>query len=395
MLQPYCNVMEQEFIVKKGWKIFGYAFCVAIVVILLYFLVDAVLSSSNVLLWIAINLVSILLFGCGILAIYRGKIVLSSDAIIEYRAFRQKKLLFSDIKGFRIQDVMIVLEPKDRSKSRMVVGNINYTINGPQLAEFLVNKFKDLDLSDYNEELSEAFNNPAIGENLEDRERRIKDVRKVVRLLNVGGFFIFLWLLLYPLFPHFYFLPIILGLLYPLILMFYFLTHQQIVTLLDSGKKSVHPNLTMALYLAAGGLGLRLILQYQALNAADCIMPTALLAVVLSLLFVLLSRPSKARMSNLWVGLFFCVVYAIASTGMVNCAFDWSRPTQYKARVLDRSITTGKSTTYYLKLSAWGPRKESEDESVPKSVYYSVKKGDWVTVYVKKGYLNIPWYVVE
>jgi len=252
--------MEQEFIVKKGWKIFGYAFCVAIVVILLYFLVDAVLSSGNVLLWIAINLVSILLLGYGIVAIYREKIVLTNDAIIECRAFRQKKLLFSEIKGFRIQGVMIVLEPKDRSKPRMVVGNISYTINGADLATFLTTKFKDLDELDYNAEVSEAFNNPAIGESVPDRERRIKDVRKVVRLLNVGGFFIFLWLLLYPLFPHFYFLPIILGLLYPLILMFYFLTHQQIVTLLDSGKKSVHPNLTMALYLAAGGLGLRLIL---------------------------------------------------------------------------------------------------------------------------------------
>jgi hypothetical protein len=387
--------MEQEFKTKKGWKIFGYTFCVVVIAIMLYFLIDAVLSNENILLWIGLNIASVLLFGYGMLAIYRGKIVLSSDAIIEYRAFRKKKLLFSEIKGFRIQGVMIVLEPKNRSKSRMVVGNISYTINGSVLATFLTTTFKDLDESDYNMEVSEAFNNPAIGENVEDREQRIKDARKVARFLNIGGLFIFLWLLLYPLFPHFYFLPIILGLLYPLVVMLYFLTHQQIVTLLDSGKKSVHPNLTTALYLAVGGLGLRLILQYHALNAADCVMPTALLAVALALLFVWLLRPSKARTSNLWVGLFFCIVYAIAGTGMVNCAFDWSRPTQYKARVLARSITTGKSTTYNLKLSAFGPRKEPEDESVPKSVYYSIKTGDNVTVYVKEGYLNIPWYFVE
>jgi len=388
-------MMEQEFKTKKGWKIFGYTFCVIVILITLYFLVDAILSNKNVLLWMGINLVSILLFGYWSAAIYWGKIVLSGDSIIEYGVFRKKKLMFDEIKGFRIQAPKIILEPRDNKTSRMVVGDFNYITNGPGLAAFLTTKFKDLDESDYNIEVSEAFNNPAIGENVVDREQRIKDVRKVVRFLNIGGLFIFLWLLLYPLFPHFYFLPIILGLLYPLIGMIYFLTHQQVVTLLDSGKKSVYPNLTTALYLAVGGLGLRLIIQYQALNPVDCVMPTALLASVLALLFVLLLRPSRARMSNLWVGLFFCIVYAIAGTGMVNCAFDWSRPTQYKARVLDQSITTGKSTTYYLKLGAWGPRKESEDESVPRSVYYSVKKGDWVIVYVKKGYLNIPWYFVQ
>jgi hypothetical protein len=387
--------MEQEFIVKKGWRIFGYVFCTIVIAILLYFLVNAIVSGKDILLWFALNIGSVSLFGYCLIAIYRSKIVLTRDGIIEYQAFKEKVLLFSEIKGFRARGPKIVLEPSDTSKSKMVVGDFNYTINGHQLAEFLINKFKNLDESDYNEELSEAFNDPAIGENVVDREQRIKDVRKVARFLNVGGLFIFFWLLLYPLFPHFYFLPIILGLLYPLVVILYFLTHQQIVTLLDSGKKSVHPSLTMALYLAVGGLGLRLILQYQALNATDCIVPTALLAVVLALLFILLLGPSKARVSNLWVGLFFCIVYAIACTGMVNCAFDWSRPTQYKAKVLERSITTGKSTTYYLKLGAWGPRKESEDESVPKSVYYSVKKGDLVTVYLKRGFLNIPWYFVE
>ena len=95
------------------------------------------------------------------------------------------------------------------------------------------------------------------------------------------------------------------------------------------------------------------------------------------------------------MGVIFGLIYSCGGIVIVNCAFDWSKPTEYKTRVLDQSITTGKSTTYYLKLDAWGPRKESEDESVPRSVYNQVKKGDMVTVYVKKGYFRIPWYFVE
>lgn len=391
MLRPYYITMEQEFNIKKGWKVFGYVFCVTVLIITLYFLVDAILSNKNVLLWIVLNLISILLFGYCIIAFYRGKIVLTSDAIIEYRVFGQRKLLFSDIKGFRFKAAKFILEPNDRNKSRMIIGDLSYIINGPALTEFLVNKFKDLDESDYNLEVSEAFNNPAIGESVPDRERRIKVAKRVARFLNIGGVIIMIWLLI----PSAHYLPIILGLSYPLIVLIYFFAQQQIVTLLDTGKKSVHPNLTVALYLSVGGLGLRVIIQYQALNATDCILPTAFLFVVLALLFVLLLRPSKARKSNLWTGIFFCLVYSIGAIGMINCAFDGSKPTEYKTRVLDHYITTGRSTTYYLKIDAWGPKKESEDESVPKSVYNQVKKGDWATVYLKKGYLNIPWYFVE
>lgn len=384
--------MEQEFNIKKGWKIFCYALCVIVIGITLYFLVDALLSNKNVLLLIGVNLISVLLFGYGFVAIYRGKIVLNSDSIIEYRAFGKKELLFSEIKGFRIQGVMIVLEPKDRSKSRMVVGNISYIINGAALAEFLVNKFKDLDKSDYSTEVSEAFNNPAIGDSVPDRERRIKTAKRVARFLNLGGVAVMIWLLI-P--TSYYYLPIILGLFYPLIVLTYFFARQQIVALLDTGKLSVHPNLTLALYLSVGGLGLRVLLLYQALYIADCILPIAVLFVVLTLLFVLLLRPSRVRKSNLWTGIFFFLFYSASTIGMVNCAFDGSKPTEYKTRVLDHYITTGRSTTYYLKLAAWGPKKESEDKDVPKPVYNQVKNGDWATVYVKKGCLNIPWYFVR
>jgi hypothetical protein len=383
--------MEQEFNIKKGWRIFGYIFCVVIILIALYFLTDAIVSNKNVLLWLGLNLVSILLFGYGIVAIYRGKIVLSSDGIIEYWAFGEKKLLFSEIKGFRIKAAKIILEPYNKSKSKMVIGDFSYTINGLELAEFLTNKFKDLDESDYNMEVSEAFNNPAISENVVDRERRIKAAKKVARFLNIGGVIIMIWLLF---FRYLYYVPIILGLSYPLIVLIYFFAQQQIVTLVETGKPSVHPNLTLALLFPVGGLGMRVIIQFPLFNVADCIMPIALLFVVLSLLFVLLLRQSKARVSNLWMGLFFCLVYSASGIGMVNCAFDGSKPTEYKTRVLDHYITTGSSTTYYLKLDAWGPKRESEDKNVPKPVYDHVKNGDWATVYVKKGYLNIPWYFV-
>jgi hypothetical protein len=72
--------MEQEFKIKKGWRIFGYLFLI-VIIITLYFLIDAIVSSNNGLLRVTVNLVSILFFGYWFAAIYRGKIVLNDDSI--------------------------------------------------------------------------------------------------------------------------------------------------------------------------------------------------------------------------------------------------------------------------------------------------------------------------
>lgn len=384
--------MEQEFYIKKGWKIFGYVFCVAILIVMLYFLVDAILSGSNLLLWIGLNIGSILLFGYCLVAIYRSKIVLTLDSIIEYQAFKEKQLLFSEVKGYRIRGVKIVLEPNDSSKSKMVVGDFSYTVNGPALEEFLTNKFKNLDDVDYETELTEVLHDPTVGTDSESREQRLTSAKKGSRILNAGGLIITFWLFIHP---HPYLFALSVGLLYPIIAMIYFFRQQEVLTLMSAEKKSAYPSLNSALILPPTALIVRALIQYDLLSFKDCILPIILSSAAFTLIFLLFLRASKTRSNNFWMGVFFSLIYSSSGIVIVNCAFDASKPIEYKTRVLDQSITTGKSTTYYLKLDAWGPRKESEDESVPKSVYYSVKKGDLVTVYVEKGYLNIPWYYVQ
>ena len=63
--------------------------------------------------------------------------------------------------------------------------------------------------------------------------------------------------------------------------------------------------------------------------------------------------------------------------------------------VLGKRISSGRrSTTYYLRVSNWGPRPYLNDISVPRSFCTSVARGQTVCVDLFPGALNLPWYIL-
>ena len=73
---------------------------------------------------------------------------------------------------------------------------------------------------------------------------------------------------------------------------------------------------------------------------------------------------------------------------------DNSAPANYVATVVNKHVTSGRSTTYYLGLSPWGPLQGANDVSVPHSTYQSVAIGDSVCLQLHAGVLHVPWYQV-
>ena len=74
--------------------------------------------------------------------------------------------------------------------------------------------------------------------------------------------------------------------------------------------------------------------------------------------------------------------------------YDESNPETFQSKVLDKRISSGKTTTYYLKLTAWGGQTESDDVSVSEELYNYLEVDDNVNIYLKKGQLDIPWFIV-
>jgi hypothetical protein len=74
--------------------------------------------------------------------------------------------------------------------------------------------------------------------------------------------------------------------------------------------------------------------------------------------------------------------------------YDKGATTFFATKVLGMHISSGKTTTYYLKLQAWGPVPTAEDVQVSSDYYRQVQPGQAVTVALRPGLLGVPWFTV-
>jgi len=388
--------MKQEYSIAIGWKIFMYIFCAGIIGIVGYFFIDAISTSSNVPGWTGGFLAAIAFSGYTVLSLLRSKLIVTDDSIIDIGTFTTKQLLFSEVRGYKVfnnsKSEHLTIISKVAGKPNIRIGDPAYIGKGRQLYDFIRGKFIDLDQVAYDTELTEILDDPTIGATTTDRERYLATAKKYTGILNAAGGVVTFWVFIYP---HPYPLPLYIAMVIPLIAILFFFKEQEVVNLVETQKRSAYPALTFALIMPALGLFIRALLQYDLLDYNKCVTPVAILFAVFAFLFIVFIRKSKNKVTNVFAGLFFAAIYSYSAIVSANGLLDNSQPTAYTAKVLDQHISSGKSTTYYLTLSAWGPKAAGHDESVARSLYNEVKTGDVVTVYVKKGTFNIPWYFID
>jgi hypothetical protein len=80
---------------------------------------------------------------------------------------------------------------------------------------------------------------------------------------------------------------------------------------------------------------------------------------------------------------------------VIDIRFDGAAPQPYRATVSSMFITHGKSTSYTLRLSPWGPKTQENPVSVASSFYRRVSQGDQVCIALHPGALALPWYEVH
>ena len=123
------------------------------------------------------------------------------------------------------------------------------------------------------------------------------------------------------------------------------------------------------------------------------------IGIVFSIMFGLLcfkgvNKSVESVIGQIVVMLIFSVLYGFGSVRTINCVFDKSKEITYNANVIDQHISSGRHTTYYLKLGTWGPQNKNEDEEVSKKMYNKTQIGDTVNVKYKEGFLKSPWFVI-
>jgi hypothetical protein len=88
------------------------------------------------------------------------------------------------------------------------------------------------------------------------------------------------------------------------------------------------------------------------------------------------------------------VAYAYGVVALANFRLDTSEPEVYPVPVLGAHVSSGRTTSYYLKVGPSGPRKEPEDVDVGGDYYPRASHLETVCVYVFRGALGARWFEV-
>jgi hypothetical protein len=158
-------------------------------------------------------------------------------------------------------------------------------------------------------------------------------------------------------------------------------------------KNDAHPNMTVP-FVAPGVVLVALSFGFHLLDWQPLLMFAAGTGTALWMAAAAADSGLRKNRPNLVFMLLFAAIYGYGASREANAVLDRTPATVYRPAVIGKHTSTGKHTSYYLDLGAWGPDMRMGEESVPSSLYQFMRPGDRVCVMVKQGALRAPWYTV-
>ena len=348
---------------------------------------------ASVLISILIGGGFILFFLYALLSIFKGRIEIYSDRIRDVCLFQSRELLISNISGFKILPTQytstLLLLPKN-SKDKKIKTNLVFE-HKEELLDWLDRNLTNLDDGEFQEEMDLILHDSELGLSEEQRLRRLDKARRWARILNGAALILILWASFKPQ-PYTY--VIWTSVFFPLIAL-YSLKHFEGALKFDSKTNSAYPNIAPVFLMPCLGLALRALLDFNILNWGHFWRPFSIFSLSIFILVMLIARDIRHKVGQLVILVIFCIIYGYSTVVTLNGILDNSPPSLYKAGVIEKRISSGKHTSYYLKLSPWGPRKEEEEVDVGRTVYSRYNAGDDVNVILKQGKFKIPWFYVR
>lgn len=160
----------------------------------------------------------------------------------------------------------------------------------------------------------------------------------------------------------------------------------------DELKNDAHPSVAYALIFPGLVLCLRAVLDYNVVQSMFAVALYILAGGVLFVAILIFDPTQRSRLGILPVFFLFGIAYGYGVVVEANALFDRSPGIPYTAIVQNKRIIHGKSTTYSLDLSPWGPRPVTNELDVSRVTYNQIQTGQSVQLELKRGALNLPWY---
>ncbi|MDX2067735.1 MAG: hypothetical protein SFV55_04870 [Haliscomenobacter sp.] len=390
----------KEYKTAKGWAIFIYIAAPIMIgflfmPILLLLIPSWRTNETADFFWFAvpISLILIAYMIAGIADTIVSKVTLTEQSIEYKNILFSRSIQLNEIKGFRIDDKYLCIEPKTSGVKRIKISK--YFGNLEDLIDFLDSKYHDLDELEAEERYQKIMENNSFGFSTSERQSQFQTARRSAKILNWVAGIIAAWTFFYP---HPYLLAIIAAILCPiaaivLLRLFNGLIH------LEEKKNSPHPSVFLAFFIPSMALFLRAMLDLNVYNFEKLWWLLPLMVLPLTAVVLLGSREFDWRKGQsilmALVVLGITSAYGFGAILCTNCALDQSNAAEFHAQILGKDRSTGKTTTYHLSLEPLDFDYPLDEAQVDKVTYQRVAISDTVRVLFFEGRWGIPWLEVR
>lgn len=388
----------KEFRIAKGWSILIYVTAPVMILVFVTILISPLVSFlgsgiSNAYGFLApVSLIMIAILVFGLIDAVKGKFIIGEDKVYTISTTGNRQLNFNEIKGYTLNDKYIFIESNNPGKKRIKISK--YFGNTNQIIVWLSSRYPNLDTLKLEQETKEILNDQQYGITAEARSEKLKNARKTAKICNIIGGLVGGWSLFLP---RPYELAIIASIIVFIVFSAIFKKANGLIRI-DERKDSAYPSIFVALCVPCVGLLIRAILDYNIFSYNNVWLPVVLTVGLFLALFMLgnseLKIKSRGGYTTIIIISLMLLAFAYGSVIALNCAFDDSPSKTFNAKILDKRVSNGKTTTYYFKLTPWGPQKETEEVTVQEETYRQLNKGSEVQVVFREGKVNIPWFIV-
>jgi hypothetical protein len=322
-----------------------------------------------------------------------GKFVIEKNKIYTTGLFNNKQIYFDDIKGYRITEHFTFIESRN-DKTRIKLSN--FYENRNELQDWLIWNYKNLNELEIMQEKQEILSNQDLGWTIHERESNFLKYKRLAKILNWSGSIIAIVTILLLKKSDY---VILLCIFYPIFCLLAILFSKGLLTI-DEREEAISPSVFWAFFAPTSIVFLRALMYFKTYDYENVWFLTAVIAFCFFFILIINNQgfvfnKFEKPITIIMLSVFIVFGYSFGTVINLNCALDDSQPKKFKTIVLDKRITKGKSTNYYLTVSPWNNQKEPKEENTNETDYELIKKGDTITINLYEGKLNIPWYEIK
>ena len=383
--------MEQEYTVSTGFKIF-YGVIAIFLLGFSIFLFSMGEGKADTPLIYSIPILSLISSILLIITQVKRKVIISDQSIIKVNAFSRKELLFSAIKGVRVGQKAIQIEPFSASDPKISIGNyLDYKDSG-EMRKWLEEHFTDIDKADLDEQQNKLLADQSLGITVQDREAKLTNARKIAMAYNIVGIILGFSMI----FCRDNMVTFFVLLLFPLLGIVIMALSGGLIKLLSNKKRSPLPWIMLGFEMPAIIVLFKSMGDYDLYEYNNIWLPFLMFALVIVVLLYVtgINKTMEAIKVQVVVMCIFGLIYGYGCTIQINCVFDNSEPKPIKALILKEWITYNKGKHYNITLRPQDYGQKRLNVEVSHSYYESQMVGNAITLNLKKGTLNIPWFYI-